>query len=221
LAALEASYFRVLTHEILESPYAGRYNKNDAPIQTADDEVIDATIRGMIFKNEIGPALLLAGKYLGKNRHQLRDLQADLYRYLSLRDQFRPIVKRLWGHLEATIHDEHETLLIHMVVDNPIVFVFDSPDLLRKLADMEAFWRIRDCLGSTVLHVLLEELGPRMTWYTAVFPIGVLEPGQDAVLFSPGGWRQLVGKLRSIAGNIIQMTFAAHQRSVSLCNTAY
>jgi len=159
-ARLEASALRAFAYHIIERPHSGpgadNYPSTSSVIQV--DESVRKTLDSMISNGEIGAALLFYGESFANNTHPSGDVKKNLCQYWALCHQFHTIARSLWDNrLKSTISSDIQRRGIEMFVKVP--YVFDNSRWMAMLTDMEAYWPIRDCLGTSVLHVLLQELG--------------------------------------------------------------
>ena len=171
-ARLEASVLRMFAFDIIENPHVGGDDDSYASMPFVVDDAIKKTLESMITNCEIGAALLFEGESFANNTHPSEDLKANLLVYWSLCSQFSPIARSLWENcLKSTIHDEVGKRGIEMFVKEP--YVFDNSRWMTGLINMELFWPIRDCLGTSVLHVILQELGRKRSKGSAYEPAGL------------------------------------------------
>lgn len=169
---LEASALRAFAYDIIERPHSGLSAENHACTPLVVDESAKKTLDSMISNREIGTALLFAGESFASNRYPSQEVDNDLLVYWSLCVEFRNIADTLWkNRLKATIHGEMERRGVEMIIPEP--YIFDNSQWMARLIDMESFWSIRDCLGTSVLHVLLQEIGRRRSQGIAQEPPGL------------------------------------------------
>lgn len=159
-ANLEASALRLLTYDIVERPHAGLGADNHCSTPFVVDAGMKRKLEMMITNGEIGAALLLEGELFANNRHPSDDVPANMLEYWRLCKQFGVTAKALWENcFKPTIQDQTQKRGIEMFVGEP--YVFDNSRWMAPLIDMETHWPVQDCLGTSVLHVLLHDLGQR------------------------------------------------------------
>lgn len=159
-ARLEASLLRALAYSIIERPH-DQPGAGSGASKTFDvDETVKATLISMISNGEIGAALLFKGESFANNRHQSQDVKEDVLTYWKLCVQFRNTAKSLWvNNFKAFIQGDNERNGIELFIRDP--YLFDNSQWMVRLLTMDQFWPVRDFLGTSVLHVLLQELGRR------------------------------------------------------------
>lgn len=159
-ARLEASTLRLLTYDIIERPHAGLSADNRASVPIDISETMKRILDGMVANREVGAAWVLAGELFANNIPPSDDATANLRGYWKLGADFRSISKTIWEScFKPVIQDEESKHEIEMFIAEP--YVFDSSHWMLSMLplNMKEFWPTRDCLGTSVLHVLLYELG--------------------------------------------------------------
>ncbi|KAK0663027.1 putative ankyrin repeat protein [Cercophora samala] len=157
-AATEVSNLHVLACSIIEASHAKWSPRNDNTCLTAaESTVIDALIKSMSFNHEVGAALLLEDEFLAERGH-VSNCQDTVHcvSVLSTRfETFRQTMNKVWNVLHNSVNG-YDEIIFHCerasVIDSNARWV-------RSLVKAKAFWGLRDCLGSTVLHGILEGLG--------------------------------------------------------------
>ncbi|KXX75851.1 Ankyrin repeat and death domain-containing protein 1A [Madurella mycetomatis] len=160
-ANLEVSMLRLFGNDIIERPHAGCDDSDHTSTPFVVDASIKRIIDSMTSNVEIGAALLFQDEAFANNRCPSEDFEADLRGYWSLCSQFSSIVRGLWkNYLRSAVQDEVGRQIVDMFVEGPYIsYIFDNSHWMTKLFNMDSYWAIQDCLGTSVLHVLLRELG--------------------------------------------------------------
>ncbi|KAK0744901.1 ankyrin repeat-containing domain protein [Apiosordaria backusii] len=159
-AASEASTLRMLACNIIERPHTGYSDEDYTLVNHSNDSVLNTTIESMVLNHEIGAALLLEDEYLAKristshNDDPPNDFMVFIHRFRK----FCPVIKQLWdSRLAPAVHGDPASSMIDIFVKASIIDS-NSP-WIRKLVTKDSFWSLQDCLGYSILHGILEELG--------------------------------------------------------------
>jgi len=154
----ELLVIKMLTKDLLDSALpigTPRYIARDSVECRMMPETTRSTIELMEAGGEVGAALLMHDERFeelsrsGASRLAIEELAQESWR---LQDMFGGVVRRLeW---ELGLEDSLDVLPGW----NQRFFVFDN-SYWTKLVKTPQYWRHQDCLGSTVLHSLIEQIG--------------------------------------------------------------
>ena len=132
-----------------------RYRPED-PVGSEEEPQLSirAVVVMMEMAGEVGAALLLHDESCehssGDSSDVVEKLVGETFR---LQNRYRPIVQPLLETLRVKLPPRISVFDWH---HRPLVF--DNTHWMRLL-EMPAYWRHQDCLGTTVLHFLIERLG--------------------------------------------------------------